>query len=88
MKLSNSWCEVQYEGSQLFNDREAGEIIRLLASVHLSVWVCETYVVHHVMGTGLCCAPPTCIVHLPAMQLIKIWKNVYPLILEIYHLNT
>ena len=27
----------------------------------LSVWVCETYVVHHLMGAGLRCAPPTCV---------------------------
>ncbi len=29
----------------------------------LSVWVCESYVVHHLVGTGLYCAPPTCVVH-------------------------
>ena len=22
----------------------------------VSVWVCQTYVVHHLNGTGLCCA--------------------------------
>ena len=31
--------------------------------VCLSALVCETYVVHHLVGTGLRCAPPTCIVH-------------------------
>ena len=29
----------------------------------MCVWVCETFVVHHLNGTGLHCAPPTCIVH-------------------------
>ncbi len=28
-------------------------------------WVCDTYVVHHLVGTGLRCAPPSCIVHNP-----------------------
>ncbi len=32
-------------------------------SVYLSVWVCETYIVHHLVCTGLRCAPSTCIVH-------------------------
>ena len=32
-------------------------------SVYLLVWVCESYVVHHLKGTGLCCASLTCIVH-------------------------
>ena len=27
------------------------------------MWVCESYVVHHLVGTGLRCAPPTCVVH-------------------------
>ncbi len=27
-------------------------------------WV-QDYVVHHLVGTGLCCAPPTCVVHQP-----------------------
>ena len=31
--------------------------------VCVSVWVCWTYVVHHIVGKGLHCAPPTCIVH-------------------------
>ncbi len=31
-------------------------------SVCLSVWVCETYIVHHFVGTALRCAPPTCVV--------------------------
>ena len=31
--------------------------------VCVGVWVCETYVVHYLNGTGLCCAPPTCVVH-------------------------
>ncbi len=36
--------------------------------VCLSVLVCGTYVVHHRLGAGLCCALPTCIVHhLPAL---------------------
>ncbi len=29
----------------------------------LSVWVCDSYVAHHPVGTGLCCAPQTCVVH-------------------------
>ena len=29
----------------------------------VSVWVCESYVVHYLNATGPCCAPPTCIVH-------------------------
>ncbi len=37
----------------------AREIIRLVVSVCPSVWVCETYVVHHLVGTGLCCSAPT-----------------------------
>ncbi len=39
-------------------------------SVCMSVWVCETYVVHHLVGTGLCCAPPSCallLLHLVAL---------------------
>ena len=35
------------------------EIVRL--SVCLSVWVGESYDVHHLVGTGLRCAPPTCV---------------------------
>ncbi len=31
--------------------------------VCVCVWVCETYVVLHLNGTGLHCAPPTCVVH-------------------------
>ncbi len=34
-----------------------------IGPVCLSVWVCETYVVHHFLGTGLHCAPPICVVH-------------------------
>ena len=33
------------------------------ASVSVCAWVCETYIVHHFLETGPCCAPPTCIVH-------------------------
>ncbi len=32
-------------------------------SVCLSVWVCESYFLHHLPGTGVCCAPLTCVVH-------------------------
>ena len=32
-------------------------------SVCPSVWVCESYIAHHLVGTGLCCKPPTCVVH-------------------------
>ncbi len=31
--------------------------------VWVFVWVCESYIVHHFNGTGLRCAPLTCIVH-------------------------
>ena len=48
-------------------DSEEGEIIRVVASVcppvGLSIRVCETYVVHHFVSTGLCCAPLTSVVH-------------------------
>ena len=33
----------------LFIDCKAKEIIRLVASVHPSVWLCETYFVHHLV---------------------------------------
>ncbi len=36
------------------------EIIQL---VNPSVWICETYVVNHLVGTGLRCARLTCVVH-------------------------
>ena len=29
----------------------------------MCVWVCETCIVYYLNGTGLCCAPPTCVVH-------------------------
>ena len=32
-------------------------------AVCVSVWVCESYVVHHLVGRGLHCAPPGCVVH-------------------------
>ena len=32
-------------------------------SVCVSLWVCESYVVHHLMGTGLHCTPLACVVH-------------------------
>ena len=35
------------------------------ASVPVCVWVCGSYIVHHLNGTELCCAPPTCTVHHP-----------------------
>ncbi len=41
----------------------AVEVIESEQSVYVCVGVCETYIVHHFMGTGLCCAPVTCIVH-------------------------
>ncbi len=31
--------------------------------VYMYEWVCEIYVVHVIVSTGLCCAPLTCIVH-------------------------
>ena len=39
------------------------EIICLALSICPSVQVCETYVVHHLVGTRLHCAPLTCVVH-------------------------
>ena len=39
------------------------EIIHLVVCIHLLLWVCETYVGHYLNGTGLHCAPPTCVVH-------------------------
>ena len=46
-------------------------VIESVLFVCLCIWVCETYVVHHFVGTGLCCAPPTCIVHhWPAFSLL------------------
>ena len=47
--------------SSIIIDRKAGETIRL--PVRLSVWVCETYIVHYLVSTGLPCAPLTCVVH-------------------------
>ncbi len=38
-------------------------VIELVPSVCLCVWVCESYVVHHLVSTGLHCAPPTCVMH-------------------------
>ena len=39
----------------------------------MSVWVCETYVVHHLVSTGLRCAPSTGVVHnfFPTVQPLK-----------------
>ena len=34
-----------------------------ISPVCLSIWVCESYVEHHLNGTELHCAPSTCIVH-------------------------
>ena len=44
----------------------------MVQNVMLSVLLCvcvgfETYVVHYLVGTGLCCAPPTCVHHRPAL---------------------
>ncbi len=35
----------------------------MFGTIHLSVCVCESYVVHHLVSTGLCCAPSACVVH-------------------------
>ena len=35
-----------------------GGLICITKCVRLSVWVCETYVVHHLVSTGLRYAPP------------------------------
>ncbi len=51
----------------------AVEVMESDPFVCLSIWDCETYVVHHLVSTGLCCAPSTCIVHhQPALYT---WKN-------------
>ena len=39
----------------------------IFPSFHLCVWVCESYIVHYLNGTGLRCAPPTCVVHCRAL---------------------
>ncbi len=39
------------------------EVKHLVSSAHPSVWFCESYIVHHLVSTGLCCALPTCVVH-------------------------
>ena len=31
-----------------------------LPGICLFIWVCESYIVHHLLGIGLCCAPLTC----------------------------
>ena len=41
----------------------------------LSVCVYETYIVHHLVGTGLCCAPPTCVVHHRAVLCTMVHKG-------------
>ena len=39
-------------------------ILQFEFSVCLFVWVCEIYVVHHLVSTGLRCAPSTCTMNL------------------------
>ena len=52
------------------------EVIESIPSVRWSVQVCETYVVNHLMGTGLCCAPLTYIVHLrPTLCTMMVHKG-------------
>ncbi len=34
-----------------------------IGAIYMSVWVCETYIVQHFVGTGLSGAPTTYIVH-------------------------
>ncbi len=47
--------------------------IRACLCVSVSVSVCESYVVHHLMGTtGLHCAPPTSVVHQQAVLCIMV----------------
>ena len=33
---------------------QSREIMHFVVCIHLSVWVCESYIVHHFNGTGLC----------------------------------
>ena len=42
----------------------------------MSVCVCESYIVHHLMGTRLRCAPPTCIVHHGAQEYLQSYMYV------------
>ncbi len=46
-----------------FTSSLAVELIQSDTCVHLCIWVCVTYIVHHFNGTELSCAPSTCIVH-------------------------
>ncbi len=39
------------------------EVIESEPSLHSSVWLCESYVVHHPVSTELRCIQPTCVVH-------------------------
>ena len=41
----------EFQDSRNFIDREAGEIMRLAASVCLSIHICKTYTVHYFSGT-------------------------------------
>ena len=60
------WCQNQWQKSPWITRPEKQNAGFLC--VCLSVWICESYVVHHLNGTGLCYAPLTCIVHdRPAM---------------------
>ena len=39
------------------------EVMFLVPCMCLCVWVCESDILQHLNGTGLHCAPPTCIMH-------------------------
>ena len=47
----------------------------MVPSVGLSVWVCGSYVVHHLVSTGLHCAPLTYIVHHQAALCTMVHKG-------------
>ncbi len=49
--------------SKFFVHLIAVKVIESVSSVHVCVWICGSYAVHHFNGTELCCAPLTCIVH-------------------------
>ena len=65
--------------------------------VHSSLWVCETYDVHHLVSPRLCCAPPSCIVHHQSVLCTMLHKGYLcprkvgvappPNIFRVFHVN-
>ena len=67
---SNSWSRrsrtflMQYGNFRLFRLMPSPPILNVMfLTVFVTIWVCETGVVHHLVSTGLHCAPSTCVVH-------------------------